>query len=933
MPPYDVRLSTRVVHVFFLIKRMFQLPKLFCSLLNFRANFLLNFFHHLVRGKEYPLSIDFKAMTSYINFTALSGAGKEGFLCYLLEIDEARILLDCGWTEEFNVEELSALKSHATNVDAVLLSHSSVEHVGGLAMAVRHFGMTCPVYATYPVQNMGQLAVADAYCAFVAGRPPPPFDLKDVENAFDAIKTLRYRQKESLSGNALGINITAHNAGHSLGGTIWKIVKDTEEIVYAVDYNHKKERHLSSAALMTSDVLNRPTILITSSRTADDLSLITKRRDEKLTGTVVEALRAGGSVLIPVDVTSRALEVGRVLDQYWSSNALPYPITIVSPVAKRTFRLAKSMLEYMNDALASMFSHSKDNPVQFRHVKLASSLDELSEGPQVILASSSSLNCGPSRGLFNQWCAVSSNVLLLVQKGEQNSLSRSLHDQWMSSFDGSDEDVTGALVHLNVILTLVQYEKHVLEGEELLEFMATRTGGKGGNIPENTPSQIADAVDVDGVLEADTSDDEGDVAGQAGQVGDDEHAGRWFARQPDLYVKNQCRLTGGFFRGTQSYRMYPVPDVLLQPMRKTYDDFGEAIDPQEYSRGEFYLEEQENAGGIVNNYRSDEVKRHHKPDLSKLETLDSLIEKPDAAFHLSELNMLTNSEDGVPVDAANETGGKAFFKYSSESADFAVQCSVTFINMEGLADGQSVKNVLSQLSPKKIIFVRGTVQQTDTLAEFVRKQTVFTSDVLCPSLNQRYNVSSAASIWQVKITDGCFRSLAFEKANNVSIAPFSGTLVIGDGGAANERQQGMPHLELAPVGRRRVPPSVLIGQVSLNTVKLALSRMKEIAVDYGKIKLTGLGYETILRSAYTAAESQEHNVKDETFNHNGDASTAAKTVTYLRCYKRGNSRALVCIIYKFPRDKNRSDWIFQGSLLSKEAQSVKQVLTGLHVQL
>jgi len=40
-----------------------------------------------------------------------------------------------------------------------------------------------------------------------------------------------------------GLTITPHPAGHMVGGTIWKIVKDGEEtIVYAVDYNHKKER-------------------------------------------------------------------------------------------------------------------------------------------------------------------------------------------------------------------------------------------------------------------------------------------------------------------------------------------------------------------------------------------------------------------------------------------------------------------------------------------------------------------------------------------------------------------------------------------------------------------------------------------------------------------------------------------------------------------
>jgi len=38
----------------------------------------------------------------------------------------------------------------------------------------------------------------------------------------------------------LGIHASA--AGHSLGGAIWKIKKDTDDIVYAVNWNHKKER-------------------------------------------------------------------------------------------------------------------------------------------------------------------------------------------------------------------------------------------------------------------------------------------------------------------------------------------------------------------------------------------------------------------------------------------------------------------------------------------------------------------------------------------------------------------------------------------------------------------------------------------------------------------------------------------------------------------
>ena len=47
----------------------------------------------------------------------------------------------------------------------------------------------------------------------------------------------------NILGRGHGLQITPLPAGHMIGGTIWKIVKDgEEEIVYAVDYNHKKER-------------------------------------------------------------------------------------------------------------------------------------------------------------------------------------------------------------------------------------------------------------------------------------------------------------------------------------------------------------------------------------------------------------------------------------------------------------------------------------------------------------------------------------------------------------------------------------------------------------------------------------------------------------------------------------------------------------------
>lgn len=49
-------------------------------------------------------------MTSIIKLQALSGAMDESPPCYLLQIDEVKILLDCGWDEKFDPNFIKEIK-------------------------------------------------------------------------------------------------------------------------------------------------------------------------------------------------------------------------------------------------------------------------------------------------------------------------------------------------------------------------------------------------------------------------------------------------------------------------------------------------------------------------------------------------------------------------------------------------------------------------------------------------------------------------------------------------------------------------------------------------------------------------------------------------------------------------------------------------------
>lgn len=54
-------------------------------------------------------------MTSIIKLHAISGALDESPPCYILQVDELRILLDCGWDEKFDQDFIKELKRYGSS--------------------------------------------------------------------------------------------------------------------------------------------------------------------------------------------------------------------------------------------------------------------------------------------------------------------------------------------------------------------------------------------------------------------------------------------------------------------------------------------------------------------------------------------------------------------------------------------------------------------------------------------------------------------------------------------------------------------------------------------------------------------------------------------------------------------------------------------------
>ena len=379
-----------------------------------------------MKGGDDGLKVWLRAMGTSVQVMPLSGAHSEAPLCYLLQVDGFRFLLDCGWTDSFDLTVLEPLKSVAPTVDAVLLSYPDTMHLGAYTYAFAKLGLTATMYCTLPVHHMGQMYMYDHVLSRKAVSHFDLFTLDDVDTSFANSVQLKYQQHYQLAGTGEGMTITPYAAGHLLGGTIWKITKDTEEIIYAVDFNHRKERHLNKTVL---ENFVRPAVLITDAYNALNNQPPRKQRDQEFIDVILTALRAGGNVLLPVEAAGRVLELILHLESSWSYQRLSYPVALLTNVSFSTVEFAKSLLEWMSDSIAKSFGSSRENSFLLKYLKLChdrKEFDELNAGPKVVFASMASLEGGFARALFSEWATDSRNLVLFTERGQMGTLAKKL---------------------------------------------------------------------------------------------------------------------------------------------------------------------------------------------------------------------------------------------------------------------------------------------------------------------------------------------------------------------------------------------------------------------------------------------------------------------------------------------------------------------------
>lgn len=547
---------------------------------------------------------------------------------------------------------------------------------------------------------MGQMFMYDLFQSRRNNENFELFTLDDVDLAFERVIQLKYNQSIALKGKGQGLTITPLAAGHMIGGTIWKIVKDGEEdIIYSVDFNHKKERHLNGCVL---ESLSRPSLLITDAYNANYNQARRRFRDEQLLTNILQTLRNGGNVLIAVDTAGRVLELAHMLDQLWrnpESGLSAYSLALINNVCYNVIEFAKSYVEWMSDKIMKSFEGQRNNPFQFKHLQLCYKLNDLNRvrEPKVVLASQPDLECGFSRDLFVNWSTNPRNTIILTQRCSPGTLTFQLQEQCNLN-KGSP-----------FMITLDIKQRVLLEGQELEDYMKQE---KLKN--KSTASDKTKVTDSDSESENEESDDDlMQVDGISSNLesptvnGSTHHSHSNVVKHDLMMPKNEGKVKGGGFfkQAKKSYPMFPAPERKIK-----WDDYGESIHPEDYMI--FDVSAVTGQGGEEEN----------KENLKKESIEEKMIET-----HEPPTKCVTNVQT------------------------FNVHANIQYIDFEGRSDGDSLKKIISMIKPRRLIIVRGSPESTESFSQYCKSSGSVTNKIYTPKLYETVDATTESHIYQVKL--------------------------------------------------------------------------------------------------------------------------------------------------------------------------------------
>lgn len=236
------------------------------------------------------------AAAGSVRLTFLGGVDEVGSLGIVLETAGRKVLLDYG----FSPHDPPKYPLEPPDLDALLLSHSHLDHAGMVAWIAGH--RHCPIFATPTTQYVTELLAFDSLKIADIEGWKEPFTDADIERLQDTWQDVRLGRGFEVDG----LRVAPTSAGHIPGSTMY-LVEGDERTLFTGDLNTIPTRLMRPAQPVACD-----TLIMESTYAGRDHPPRAQIEAEFLDA-VDEVVERGGLVVVPAFAVGRTQELLLVL--------------------------------------------------------------------------------------------------------------------------------------------------------------------------------------------------------------------------------------------------------------------------------------------------------------------------------------------------------------------------------------------------------------------------------------------------------------------------------------------------------------------------------------------------------------------------------------------------------------------------------------------